>query len=33
MTLMNLFFFGWLIIPLAAGTLLLTKKILRSKSL
>mgnify|MGYP006060769483 FL=1 len=33
MTLMNLFFFGWLIIPLAVVTLLLTKKILRSKSL
>ncbi len=30
---LNLFFFGWLIIPLAVGTLLLTKKILRSKSL
>ena len=30
MTLMNLFFFGWLIIPLAIVTLFLTKKILQS---
>ena len=30
MTLMNLFFFGWLIIPLAIFTLFLTKKILQS---
>tara|TARA_B100000768_G_C11015912_1_gene264038 strand:+ start:60 stop:491 length:432 start_codon:yes stop_codon:yes gene_type:complete len=30
MTLMNLFFFGWLIIPLAIITLFLTKKLLQS---
>lgn len=30
MTLMNLFFFGWLIVPLAIVTLFLTKKILQS---
>jgi hypothetical protein len=31
MTLINLVFFGWLIIPLAILTLFLTKKILQSK--
>ena len=33
MTLMNLFFFGWLIIPLAIVTLFFTKTILKSRSL
>tara|TARA_B100000768_G_scaffold149356_1_gene143680 strand:- start:602 stop:1042 length:441 start_codon:yes stop_codon:yes gene_type:complete len=33
MTLMNLFFFGWLIIPLAIGTLFFTKTILKPRSL
>ena len=30
---LNLFFFGWLIIPLAIGTLFFTKTILKSRSL